>query len=205
VSNTSDSLSDDEVRRIALLVETLDRSTFDYLQVDMGNLKVTIGKGNSPQTLPMGVTLNGAGTGLPTGSLQGLTAVPPAGIPTVDPALATPHPAPQVSRNEASAQDETVTIMAPLMGRFYTKPEPGAAPFVSVGSEVNADTTVGVIEVMKVFNAVPAGVSGVVTEICVQDAEFIEYRHILFRVRPAATAADPVISGAKGPRKEACS
>ena len=45
MSNTFDSLSDEDVRQIALLVETLDRSTFDYLQVDVGDMKVTIGKG----------------------------------------------------------------------------------------------------------------------------------------------------------------
>jgi len=49
---------------------------------------------------------------------------------------------------------------------------------------VSADSTVGLIEVMKVFTAVRAGVDGVITEICVQDAEFIEYGHVLFRVRP---------------------
>ena len=203
MSNTSDSLSDDEVRQIALLVETLDRSTFDYLQVDVGNLKVVIGKGNAQQTLTMGTAPGGAAPSVPVGSPQPPAAVPPAGIPTAVPALVTPHPAAQVVTNEAPAQDGTVTIVTPMMGRFYAKPEPGAAPFVSVGSEVDADTTVGLVEVMKVFTAVPAGVSGVVTEICVQDAEFIEYGHILFRVQPAATATDPVISGAKGSRKGA--
>jgi acetyl-CoA carboxylase biotin carboxyl carrier protein len=88
-----------------------------------------------------------------------------------------------------------------MMGRFYAKPEPGAAPFVTVGSEVNADTTVGLVEVMKVFTAVRAGVSGVIAEICVQDAEFIEYGHVLFRVRPAAKASDPSPAGAKSSRK----
>lgn len=70
------------------------------------------------------------------------------------------------------------------MGRFYAKPDPGAAPFVTIGDEVNEDTTVALIEVMKVFNAVPAGIRGVVTEICVQDTEIIEYGQVIFRVRP---------------------
>ena len=70
------------------------------------------------------------------------------------------------------------------MGRFYAKPEPGAAPFVTLGAKVDADASVGLIEVMKVFNSVRAGVSGIITEICVQDAQFIEYGQILFRIRP---------------------
>ena len=87
------------------------------------------------------------------------------------------------------------------MGRFYAKPEPGAAPFVSVGAEVNPDTTVALIEVMKVFTAIRAGVHGVVTEVCVQNEQYIEYGQILFRVRPAAGASAPDSSGKKASRK----
>jgi acetyl-CoA carboxylase biotin carboxyl carrier protein len=194
VSNTFDTLSDDEVRQITLLVETLDRSTFDYLQVDVGNLKVTIGKGNAPQTLTMGAAPSGAAPGIPIGTSASAAAPP---VAATVPAVVAVRPSAQAATD--SAQEGTVTIVAPLMGRFYAKPEPGAAPFVSVGTEVNADSTVGLIEVMKVFTAVRAGVSGVVTEICVQDSEFIEYGHILFRVRLAAPGA----GGAKGSRKGA--
>ena len=203
MSNTFDSLSDDEVRQIALLVETLDRSSFDYLQVDVGNLKVTIGKGNAPQTVTIGAALSGAAPGVPAGSPQPPAAAAPAGIPAAVAAVVAPHPPAQAVTKEDPAQEGTVTIVAPLMGRFYAKPEPGAAPFVSVGAEVNADTTVGLIEVMKVFTAVPAGVSGVVTEICVQDTEFIEYGHVLFRVRLAAAPSAPGLGGAKGSGKGA--
>jgi acetyl-CoA carboxylase biotin carboxyl carrier protein len=187
VSNAFDSLNDDEVRQISQLVETLDRSTFDFLQLEVGNLKVTIGKGNAPP---------GIGAAAPS-----VTAPQPPAAPAAAPAAVTAAPGPSAPAvaNEVRADDGTVTIVAPLMGRFYAKPEPGAAPFVSVGAEVNADTTVGLIEVMKVFTAVRAGISGVVTEICVQDAEFIEYGHVLFRVRPAAA----VSAGAKASRKGA--
>jgi len=193
VSNTFDSLSDEDVRQIARLVETLDRSTFDYLQVDVGDMKVTIGKGAQVPGL-------GAAPGVPAAAVSAASpgvAAPPANVPAAaaaPAAVAPPAPA-QAETGKGTSQDGTVTIVAPLMGRFYAKPEPGAAPFVTVGAEVNPDSTVGLIEVMKVFTAVRAGVSGVVTEICVQDAEFIEYGHVLFRVRPAAA------SGSKGSRK----
>lgn len=180
MSNTFDSLSDDEVRQIALLVETLDRSSFDFLQLDVGNLKVTIGKGNAPPTMTMG-----AAPGMPAASSADAPQPPVAASVAAVPVVAAPHPSPQAVTNQGPAQDGTVPIVTPMMGRFYAKPEPGAAPFVSVGSEVNADTTVGLIEVMKVFTAVRAVVSGMITEICVQDAQFIEYGHVLFRVRPA--------------------
>lgn len=195
VSNKLDSLSEDEVRQISLLVETLDRSSFDYLQVEVGNLKVTIGKGGAPQTPAGGAGPSEAASGVPAGAPQAAAA----------PAVAAPHPSAPAptpaAAGENPAQDGTVTIVAPLMGRFYAKPEPGAAPFVSVGAEVTEDNTVGLIEVMKVFTAVRAGVGGVVTEICVQDAEFVEYGRILFRVRPATAASEP--SPVRAPRKGA--
>ncbi|MBI2317524.1 MAG: pyruvate carboxylase subunit B, partial [Betaproteobacteria bacterium] len=108
--------------------------------------------------------------------------------------------APKPKAESGPAADGTVAIVAPIMGRFYAKPEPGAAPFVSVGAQVSADSTVGLIEVMKVFTAVRAGVAGVITEICVQDAEFIEYGHVLFRVRPAAAESAPAKASRKGAR-----
>ena len=198
MSNPLDTLSDEDVRQITQLVETLDRSTFDYLQVEVGNLKVTIGKGSAPPALAAGAVPGGAPAGVPP--------VPPAAAATdaaAAPTAVASRPPGQAAKSDGPAADGTVTIVAPLMGRFYAKPEPGAAPFVTVGAEVHADSTVGLIEVMKVFTAVRAGVTGVVTEICVQDAEFIEYGHVLFRVRPAAAAPDPGRGGAKGSRKGA--
>jgi acetyl-CoA carboxylase biotin carboxyl carrier protein len=179
VSNKLDSLSDDEVRQIVQLVETLEKSTFDYLQVEVGDLKVTIGKGGAPQAALQGV---GTASAAPTVQPPAVPAAPPSGPG------AAPQAAAVASASAGPAQDGTVTIVAPLMGRFYAKPEPGAAPFVAVGAEVNPDSTVGLIEVMKVFTAVRAGISGIVTETCVQDAEFVEYGRVLFRVRPAAAS-----------------
>jgi acetyl-CoA carboxylase biotin carboxyl carrier protein len=67
---------------------------------------------------------------------------------------------------------------------FYAQPEPGSPPFVSIGAEVKEDTTVCLIEVMKTFNAMTAGVQGVITEICAESAQMVEYGQVLFRVRP---------------------
>ena len=169
---------------------------FDFLQLDVGNLKVTIGKGNAP---PATTVVAAPGMQAASPAVAPQPAVSPRRSPAAVPGAAAPSPSAPAATGPAP--DGTVPIVTPMMGRFYAKPEPGAAPFVSVGSEVNADTTVGLVEVMKVFTAVRAGVSGVITEICVQDAEFIEYGHVLFRVRPAAKASDPGPAGAKGSRK----
>ena len=75
-------------------------------------------------------------------------------------------------------------ITAPLLGTFYVAPEPGAPPFVQVGTAITEDTTVGLIEVMKVFNSVRANVKGTVTQVVAQNGQFVEYGQTLFLVKP---------------------
>lgn len=74
-------------------------------------------------------------------------------------------------------------IYPPLTGTFYRAPKPGAEPFVAVGSRVEKDTVVAIIETMKLMNSVHAGVEGVVTEVCAENAEFVEQSRILMKVR----------------------
>ena len=71
-----------------------------------------------------------------------------------------------------------------MLGTFYRAESPGAEPFVQVGSEVTAETTVCIIEVMKMMNSVPAGVSGVISEIVAENAQLVEYGEPLFLVKP---------------------
>ena len=77
-------------------------------------------------------------------------------------------------------------IVAPMLGIFYRAPAPGATPFVDVGTRVDEATVVGLIEVMKMMNAVPAGVSGTIAEVCAENAEVVEYGAPLFRLEPDA-------------------
>ena len=168
MNQPKEALTDQEVHRISQLIESLDRSTLDYLQVDTGGVKVTISKG---------------GAGLPAmASPAASFAAAPAATP-----VPAPTPAPRIAALPAQAgaanTSGTVVIPAPLMGRFYPRPEPGAELYVSVGSEVQEDTVVGLIEVMKLFNTVQAGVRGVITEVCAPEGEFLEYGSPLFRVR----------------------
>ncbi len=168
-------LGDEEVRQIALLVETLEHSTFDFLQLELGDLKVTIGKGSAPPSKEAAAPAPSASVAPPAAAVQ---SAPPS------PAVAEPKSPAIPEAKTSPGQNGTVAIVAPMIGQFYAKPEPGAAPFVSVGTEVNPDSTVALIEVMKVFSAVRAGVQGVVTEICVQDGQLVEYEQVLFRIRP---------------------
>jgi acetyl-CoA carboxylase biotin carboxyl carrier protein len=77
------------------------------------------------------------------------------------------------------------TIDAPMLGTFYRAEAPGAQPFVDVGARVSADTTVCLIEVMKMMNSIPAGVEGTIVEVCADNAALVEFGQPLFRVEPA--------------------
>ena len=90
----------------------------------------------------------------------------------------------QDARQGASEVDaELVAVRAPLPGTFYRAPRPGAAPFVEVGSRVGADTVVGIVETMKLFNSVTAGAVGTVADICLGNAEFADLGATLLVIR----------------------
>jgi acetyl-CoA carboxylase biotin carboxyl carrier protein len=91
-----------------------------------------------------------------------------------------------VPETAAAEGGERQTIAAPMLGTFYRAEAPGATPYVDVGSRVEPDTVVCLIEVMKMMNAVPAGVAGTIAEICAENAQLVEYGAPLFRVEPSA-------------------
>ena len=82
------------------------------------------------------------------------------------------------------ATDGAVTISAPMIGTFYRAEAPGAAPYVELGTRVEPDTVVCLIEVMKMMNPIPAGVGGTIVEVCATNADPVEFGTPLFQVRP---------------------
>ncbi len=101
-----------------------------------------------------------------------------AGRPAAPEAAGGPAPAPAPP---AAALKE---IRSPMVGTFYRSPEPGAEPYVKVGSRVAPGQTVCIIEAMKIMNEIEAEVAGVVREVCVEDAQPVEYGQVLFKVDP---------------------
>ena len=175
MSNINNSLTDAEVRQISSLIESLDKSGLDFLQIDADGMKVTISKSGALPVAPAPMAAPAPA------SVAAVAVAPEARTATTAPAAA-PATAPAAA---AVSRDGTVPINAPLLGRFYSKPDPASPPFVTVGSTVDVETPVGLIEVMKLFNTVQAGVRGTITEVCVPDGEFIEYGTAIFRVRPS--------------------
>jgi acetyl-CoA carboxylase biotin carboxyl carrier protein len=90
---------------------------------------------------------------------------------------------PEEPRSEPSS-DGAHTIDSPMLGTFYRAERPGADAFVEVGTEVEPDTIVAIIEVMKMMNSVPAGITGTIAEVCCDNASLVEYGQPLFRVDP---------------------
>lgn len=174
-------MTEDEVLQILDLVE---KSNFDYLDLEIGDLKLTVSKSGVP-AVPATVSVAQAA--------PAAAAVPAAASPAeapAAPAAAAPEPAPAAESASASqpvtVKEGTVPIPAPMVGTFYATPEPGAPPFVKLGDHVDAETTVGLVEVMKVFNAVSAGAAGAIDEVCVESGQFVEHGQTLFLVRPDA-------------------
>ena len=79
--------------------------------------------------------------------------------------------------------DNSITINAPMVGTFYKSPSPDEGPYVQVGSKVESDTTVCILEAMRLFNEIQAEVSGEITEILVEDGQMVEYGQPLFKVK----------------------
>ena len=75
-------------------------------------------------------------------------------------------------------------IKSPMIGTFYRAPSPEAANYIEVGSEVNTDTVVCIIEAMKVMNEIKAEVKGVITQILVENAKPVEFGQAMFKIRP---------------------
>ena len=105
-------------------------------------------------------------------------------LAAVQPSGGTP-PAASPTRTEMVTLDPAWrSVTAPNLGTFYRSPKPGSAPFVEIGDVVAADTEICLLEVMKLFTSVTAGVAGVVRAIVARDAELVEGGQILFHIEP---------------------
>ena len=100
---------------------------------------------------------------------------------------AAPVAAPAAAPASAAAADQDsdlIEIKSPMVGTYYERPNPESPPFLKVGQEISPDTTVCIIEAMKVFNEIAAEVSGTVVSVLVQNEEPVEFGKPLFKIRP---------------------
>jgi acetyl-CoA carboxylase biotin carboxyl carrier protein len=114
----------------------------------------------------------------------GLPSPPPAGVspaPFISPASLPAQP----TAPAAPPAEKALFIESPMVGTYYTSRAPDAPPLVTVGSVVNPGTIVCIIEAMKVFTDIPAGVSGTIVEVLAKNGQAVEYGQPLFRVAPS--------------------
>ncbi|SFI47520.1 acetyl-CoA carboxylase biotin carboxyl carrier protein [Planctomicrobium piriforme] len=121
--------------------------------------------------------------------LQATAAAPvqylPAAAPVAAPAPASVGAPAAAAPAAAPASDEKfIEIKSPTVGTFYQAPSPGEPAFVKVGDTVSPDTTVCIVEAMKLFNKIPSKVSGTIAKILLTDGDAVEYGQALYLVKP---------------------
>lgn len=149
---------------VAEITRLLESSAFDELYLESDGWKLTLRRGGERVT-------ESAPPVAATAAPMPASLVPAAG------AVAAPA---------AASGTDGAPVTAPMLGTFYRAPKPGAPPFIEVGSAVEPDSIVGIIEVMKLMNTVRAGVSGTVLEFIARDGALVEYGEILLRVARAS-------------------
>ena len=145
------------------LVEQLNNSDYENASVQFGNVSVRLSKNENFTDAPAAV----------------VAAPAPAAAPV---ATAPAAPAPAAPAPAAPAVPAGDTIDAPMIGVFYRRPSPGADEFVKPGDTVTAETTIGIIEIMKLMNPVVAGKAGVLGEFLVEDSNAVEFGQPLVQI-----------------------
>jgi acetyl-CoA carboxylase biotin carboxyl carrier protein len=154
---------------VAEIMRLVEQSKFDELNLEMDGVKLTLRR-----------------AGAAGGSVESVTAQrgplePAATAGSREDLKLARAQAPVVAADPADASLGDIT--SPMLGTFYRAPKPGSAPFVEIGSAVEEDSVIAIIEVMKLMNTVRAGVKGVITQILPADETLVEFGQILMRVR----------------------
>ena len=166
---------------IADIIRTVDQSTLDELVFEVGDLRIEIRRRGAAPSLPNASTAPAPSVPAPAKPAMPTTAAPgpaPSPAPAAEPDSASPV-------SEEPAPDEgQVAVRSPMVGTFYRRPSPDEPPYVEVGSEVEADTPVGLIEVMKLYTTLYAKTPGRIAWISPSDAELVEYDQTLLIIEP---------------------
>lgn len=167
-------------RDIEVLIELFDKSRWDVLKLETAGVRLHLSKNAADGTNPLSVQLNGHASAHDLGKPPSLLTSQGATPRLKEQAAAAPY----APRLEPTPDEGHITVRAPNLGTFYRSPKPGAPPYVEVGQEVDAETDLCLIEVMKLFTTVRAGVRGVVRQVCVADSEMVEGEQPLFVIEP---------------------
>jgi len=151
---------------IERLIRAIDESSVDSLEIERGGTRVRLAK-----TPPM--------TAAPV-----LHAAPPGPAYAPAPAASAPAPA-EPPQAKASSSEGLLEVTSPMVGTFYRAPAPDAPSYVEEGGKISVGDTLCIIEAMKLMNELESEVKGTIVEICVENAQPVEFGQVLFRVRPS--------------------
>ena len=151
-----------DLKDIKAIIDLMKKNSISEFELEKQDFKIKLKRGS-----------NGAGG-------HGLEEAAPLNYlpPSQGGAVALPSPI------QTSATAGQVDIKSPMVGTFYRAPSPEAVNYVEVGSEVNPETVVCIVEAMKVMNEIKAEVHGVITQILTENAKPVEFGQPLFRIRP---------------------
>jgi len=162
-----------DLRYVKKLVDMLDESTVDSIEIssDKG-MKIRISKTPSQRgTMQVAAPM----------PMQQLMAAPE---PRLTPALGLPALTEPDTAPKPAPKSTLLDVKSPMVGTFYSSPEPGAKPYVTVGQKIQKGQILCIIEAMKIMNEIESEFAGVVKEINGTDAHPVEYGQVLFRVDP---------------------
>ncbi len=149
-----------DVRRIRRLVELMNEHDLSEIDLRQGDTRVVLRRGgeSAPVALPA-------------------RAAPIVPVPSpAEPA------APPPTASAPAKEEHIAVITSPMVGTFYAAPDPDSPPYVKVGDAIGPDTTVCIVEAMKVFNQIPAEVGGKIVAVLVENGEPVEFGQPLFKV-----------------------
>jgi acetyl-CoA carboxylase biotin carboxyl carrier protein len=153
-----------DIKDIKAIIDLMKKNSITEFELERQDSKIRLKRG--PNGGPPVVQYDeSAGGGVP--------AILPAGIPLMP--TGTPLP-------PATGEIE---VKSPMIGTFYRAPSPEAGSYVEIGTEINPESVVCIIEAMKVMNEIKAEVKGVITQVLVENAKPVEFGQPLFKVRPA--------------------
>ena len=153
-----------DLRKLKTLIDLVSESGICELEITEGEGKVRIVKNPAAVAMPVATALQAPMT---------VAGSAPAATPTV---AAAPAPAPA----EPAAAPTGHVVKSPMVGSFYRAAQPGAEPFVNVGSEVKEGQTICIIEAMKLMNEIEADKAGTIKAILVENGQPVEYGQPLF-------------------------
>ena len=152
-----------DIKDIKAIIDLMRKNSVSEFELEKQDFKIRLKRGT-----------NGSG---PPAGFEDAQVIPYQQIAPI-PGGATALTPPQLIINE-------VEIKSPMIGTFYRSPSPEAGPYVEVGTEVNPETVVCIIEAMKVMNEIKAEAKGVITQVMVENAKPVEFGQPLFKIRPS--------------------